>query len=125
MQLGRVIGRVVAFRDPVLAKAAWARGDKDWVVQDTAGAALGAYGGFTNFANANVVAYNLAIADEAARAGVDEHQHGARARVDGPHAQKAVAPSPFITRSTAMTTAPAACFAALKLCGLSAVSGSM
>jgi hypothetical protein len=68
----RVIGRVVAFRDPVLAQAAWARGDKDWVVQNTAGEALGAYGGFTNFANANVQAYNLAIADEAARAGVDE-----------------------------------------------------
>jgi hypothetical protein len=68
----RVIGRVVAFRDPVLAKAAWARGDKDWVVQDAAGAPLGAYGGFSNFANANVQAYNLAIAEEAARAGVDE-----------------------------------------------------
>ncbi len=68
----RVIGRVVAFRDPVLAKAAWARGDKDWVVQDAAGAPLGAYGGFSNFANANVQAYNLAVAEEAARAGVDE-----------------------------------------------------
>jgi hypothetical protein len=68
----RVIGRVVAFRDPVLAKAAWAKGNKDWVVQDAAGQPLGAYGGFSNFANADVQAYNFAIADEAARAGVDE-----------------------------------------------------
>jgi hypothetical protein len=68
----RVIGRIVAFRDPVLAKAAWDEGKKDWVVQDAGGQPLGAYGGFTNFANADVQAYNLAIADEAARAGVDE-----------------------------------------------------
>jgi hypothetical protein len=68
----RVVGRVVAFRDPVLAKVAWERGHKDWVVQDAAGQPLGAYGGFTNFANADVQAYNLSIAEEAARAGVDE-----------------------------------------------------
>ena len=68
----RVIGRVVAFRDPVLAKAAWERGNKDWVVQDGAGQPLGAYGGFSNFAHPDVQAYNLGIADEAARAGVDE-----------------------------------------------------
>ncbi len=43
----------------------------------------------------------------------------------GRTAQNAVAHSPRMTRSTAITTAPAACFAAFSECGLSAVSGSM
>ena len=80
----RVIGRVVAFRDPVLAKAAWERGNKDWVVQDDAGQPLGAYGGFSNFANADVQAYNLAVAAEAARAGVDEILWDYVRRPEGP-----------------------------------------
>jgi hypothetical protein len=80
----RIIGRVVAFRDPVLAKAAWERGQKDWVVQDAAGQPLGAYGGFTNFANGDVQAYNLAIAEEAARAGVDEILWDYVRRPEGP-----------------------------------------
>jgi hypothetical protein len=80
----RVIGRVVAFRDPILAKAAWARGDHDWVVQDAAGRPLGAYGGFANFANPDVQAYNLAIAEEAARAGVDEVLWDYVRRPEGP-----------------------------------------
>jgi hypothetical protein len=80
----RVVGRVVAFRDPVLAKAAWARGNKDWVVQDAAGQPLGAYGGFSNFANPDVQAYNLAIAEEAARAGVDEILWDYVRRPEGP-----------------------------------------
>jgi len=80
----RIIGRVVAFRDPVLAKAAWERGQKDWVVQDAAGQPLGAYGGFANFANADVQAYNLAIAEEAARAGVDEILWDYVRRPEGP-----------------------------------------
>jgi hypothetical protein len=80
----RVIGRIVAFRDPVLAKAAWARGNKDWVVQDDRGQPLGAYGGFSNFANADVQAYNLALAEEAARAGVDEILWDYVRRPEGP-----------------------------------------
>jgi hypothetical protein len=80
----RVIGRVVAFRDPVLAKAAWAKGNKDWVVQNGAGQPLGAYGGFSNFANADVQAYNLALAEEAARAGVDEILWDYVRRPEGP-----------------------------------------
>lgn len=68
----RVVGRLVAFRDPVLAQAAWARGDEDWVIQTRDGEPLPNYGGFTNFANPDVRAYNLAIAVEAADAGVDE-----------------------------------------------------
>lgn len=67
-----VIGRVVAFRDPILAQAAWAKGDADWVVQDSAGAPLGAYGGFTNFMNDGVRKYNIDLALEAVDLGVDE-----------------------------------------------------
>ncbi len=68
----RVIGRIVAFRDPILAKAAWAAGNADWVLQTPDGQPLSAYGGFTNYVKPEVRAYNLAIAEEAARAGVDD-----------------------------------------------------
>ncbi len=68
----RVVGRVVAFRDPILARAMWDRGQHDWVVQDSNRNALGAYGGFANFANPHVQKYNLDVAEEGARAGVDE-----------------------------------------------------
>ncbi len=67
-----VIGRVVAFRDPVLAHAAWDRGDKDWVLQDSNGQPHGAYGGFTNFMNEGVRKYNIDLALEAVDLGVDE-----------------------------------------------------
>jgi hypothetical protein len=80
----RVIGRIVAFRDPVLAKSAWKTGHRDWVVQNSAGQPLDAYGGFANFANADVQAYNLAIAEEAARAGVDEILWDYVRRPEGP-----------------------------------------
>jgi len=68
----RVIGRIVAFRDPILANAAWAAGNADWVLQTPDGQPLSAYGGFTNYVKPEVRAYNLAIAEEAARAGVDD-----------------------------------------------------
>lgn len=68
----RVIGRVVAFRDPILAKAAWYMGNHDWVIQDAAGQPLGAYGGFTNFKSADVRKYNIGLAMEAVDLGVDE-----------------------------------------------------
>ena len=68
----RVIGRIVAFRDPILTKAAWAAGNTDWVLQTPDGQPLGAYGGFTNYVRPEVRAYNLAIAQEAAMAGVDD-----------------------------------------------------
>ena len=68
----RVIGRVVAFRDPVLADWAWTNGHRDWVLQHPGGVKDEAYGGFTNFANGRVEAYNTAIAVEGAEAGVDE-----------------------------------------------------
>ena len=68
----RVIGRIVAFRDPILAKYAWAHGNEDWVIQTSDGRPLSKYGGFTNFQNVNVQNYNLDIAREAAEAGIDD-----------------------------------------------------
>jgi len=68
----RVIGRIVAFRDPILSQHAWNLGNKDWVLQGTNGQPLSKYGGFTNFYNDQVQEYNLAIATEAAEAGIDD-----------------------------------------------------
>jgi hypothetical protein len=68
----RVVGRIVAFRDPPLAQWAWANDRRDWVVQTPAGKPLDAYGGFTNPANADVHQYNLDIALEAVDAGVHD-----------------------------------------------------
>jgi hypothetical protein len=68
----RVIGRIVAFRDPIYANAAWAAGRKDEVLQNTTGGMLSTYGGFTNYANANVRKYNLDLALEAESMGVKD-----------------------------------------------------
>lgn len=68
----RVIGRIVVFRDPILARAAWAEGNRDWVVQRPDGTPHGAYGGFTNMAAPEVRKYNLDVAAEAIGSGVDE-----------------------------------------------------
>lgn len=68
----RVIGRIVAFRDPVYAQAAWAAGRRDEVLQTPDGGMLSAYGGFTNYLDEDVRAYNLAIALEAVDAGVHD-----------------------------------------------------
>jgi hypothetical protein len=67
-----VIGRIVAFADPMLARWAWDNGDRDMVIQ-TAGGELftGKYAGFSNFANEDVAAYNIGVAEEAAAVGVD------------------------------------------------------
>ena len=80
----RVIGRVVCFRDPILATAAWRDGRRDEVVQTPSGGEYSGYGGFTNFANPVVRAYNIAIAVAAARAGVDEILYDYVRRPDGP-----------------------------------------
>lgn len=68
----RVIGRLVVFRDPKLADYAVATGAMDLVVQTPEGAAYGQYGGYTNPFNRDVWEYNIAIAEEAARLGVDD-----------------------------------------------------
>ncbi len=72
----RVVGRIVAFRDPKLAKWAVANGKMDMVIQNTSGGAYSAgnYGvaSFTNFANPDVIEYNTALGEEGARLGFDE-----------------------------------------------------
>ena len=83
----RVVGRLVAFRDPVLAEAAWRGGSKDLVVQDENGSPWsGGYGGyaFTNFANPEVRAYNVELAVEAASLGFDDVLYDYVRRPDGP-----------------------------------------
>ena len=67
-----VIGRIVAFADPALAQWAWDNDARDMVMQTDDGEKyIGRYAGFSNFANEDVVEYNLDIAEEAAAAGVD------------------------------------------------------
>lgn len=80
----RVVGRLVAFRDPVLARAAWRRGQKDQVIQAPNRTPYAKYGGFTNFASPAVQRYNIDIAVEAARAGVDDILYDYIRRPDGP-----------------------------------------
>ena len=80
----RVVGRIVCFRDPILAGASWHSGRRSQVVQTSAGGEYAGYGGFTNFANPVVRAYNIAIAVAAARAGVDDILYDYVRRPDGP-----------------------------------------
>lgn len=81
---GRVVGRIVAFRDPVLAAYAWDHGARDQVIQAPDRTPYQGYGGFTNFANPVVRAYNIDIAHEAAAAGVDDILYDYVRRPDGP-----------------------------------------
>jgi hypothetical protein len=83
----RVVGRLVAFRDPILAGSAWQAGSKDLVVQDETGQPWsGGYGGhaFTNFANPEVRAYNVELAIEASTLGFDDVLYDYVRRPDGP-----------------------------------------
>ena len=69
----RVVGRIVVFRDPLLAQAAWNAGNKDEVIQGVDGEPYKSrYGGFANPASIAVQDYNLDILREAADAGVDD-----------------------------------------------------
>ncbi len=68
----RVVARIVNFRDPILANYAIATGNMNWVVQNPDGSAYGQYGGFTNPFDPDVREYNIALAEEAARLGVDD-----------------------------------------------------
>lgn len=80
----RVVGRIVAFRDPVLAAASWKDGQRDRVIQLPDGSPYAGYGGFTNFASPDVRKYNIDIAEEAARLGVDDILYDYVRRPDGP-----------------------------------------
>ena len=80
----RVVGRLVAFRDPVHAASAWRLGRRNEVIQAPGGSPYAGYGGFTNFANPVVRRYNIAIAVAAAKAGVDDVLYDYVRRPDGP-----------------------------------------
>jgi hypothetical protein len=70
---GRVIGRIVALRDPKLAEASWESGRKEDLVQTPDGERFGAYGGgFLSSGSQRVRDYTTALAVEAAEAGVDD-----------------------------------------------------
>lgn len=82
----RVIGRIVAFRDPVLGEAMWNAGRPEMVLQTADGLPYsGGYGpfSFTNFAHPEVQQYQLDIALEAAEAGVDDILYDYVRRPDG------------------------------------------
>lgn len=81
---GRVVGRIVAFRDPVQARWAWDHGQRQQVIQTPSGDPYAHYGGFTNFADPVVRRYNIDIAREAAAAGVDDILYDYVRRPDGP-----------------------------------------
>ncbi len=68
-----VVGRIVAFADPALASWAWENDRRDLVIQDNDGNDFyrGSYAGFSNYTHEDVIAYNLDLAEEAAKAGVD------------------------------------------------------
>jgi peptidoglycan/xylan/chitin deacetylase (PgdA/CDA1 family) len=79
-----VIGRLVCFRDGIMAQAAWKAGSHSEVVQTPGGGEYGGYGGFTNFANPVVRRYQIDVAVAAAKAGVDEILYDYVRRPDGP-----------------------------------------
>lgn len=82
----RVVGRLVAFRDPIMATAMWKQKRRARVIQTVDGDFYDpqGYGGFTNFANAAVQQYNIDIARDAADRGVDEILYDYVRRPDGP-----------------------------------------
>ena len=80
-----VIGRIVAFRDPVVSEAAWERDERDLVIQTADGDMYhGQYDGFTNFAHPDIRRYNIEVAVEAAEAGVDDILWDYIRRPEGP-----------------------------------------
>jgi hypothetical protein len=82
----RVVGRIVAFRDPTLAGWAWREGHPDWVIQNPSGQPYASgYGAiaFTNFANPEIRRYNIDLAAEAAGLGFDGIMYDYIRRPDG------------------------------------------
>ncbi len=80
----RVIGRIVCFRDPIHAQAAWKAGRRAEVIQAPDGSPYAKYGGFTNFAHPAVRKYNIDLAVAAAKLGIDEVLYDYVRRPDGP-----------------------------------------
>ncbi|WP_438484734.1 putative glycoside hydrolase [Streptomyces sp. S186] len=83
----RVVGRIVAFRDPILAQASHRQGKDHRLVLAPDGSPYdgGHYGklSFTNFADPEVRQYNIALATEAARLGFDDVLYDYVRRPDG------------------------------------------
>ncbi|WP_329461182.1 putative glycoside hydrolase [Streptomyces sp. NBC_01431] len=83
----RVVGRIVAFRDPILAQASHRQGKDNRLVQAPDGSPYdgGHYGtlSFTNFADPEVREYNIALATEAAKLGFDDILYDYVRRPDG------------------------------------------
>lgn len=81
-----VIGRIVAFADPVLVPWAWENGERDYAIQTADGSTFytGRYNGFANFANPDIQEYNISIAEEAAAMGVDHILWDYLRKPDGP-----------------------------------------
>lgn len=70
---GRVIGRIVTYRDPIFAGAAWGADRKEQLIQTPDGQRYGAYGGgFLNPLDPAVRQYTTDLATEAVTAKVDE-----------------------------------------------------
>ncbi len=84
---GRVVGRIVAFRDPKLGEWSWNNGARQRVVQTPSGEPYGkdTYGpySFTNPADAEVRQYNIDLAVEAAHLGFDDVLYDYIRRPDG------------------------------------------
>ena len=100
----RVVGRLVAFRDPVLAEWAWTHGRRDLVIQTPDGGAYsGGYGGFTSYVHPTVRAYNVDLAVAAAKLGVDDVLYDYVRRPDGP-LETMVVPGLDEEPSTAVTS---------------------
>ncbi|HVM39520.1 MAG TPA: putative glycoside hydrolase, partial [Acidimicrobiia bacterium] len=79
-----VVGRIVCFRDPKYADAAWERGDREMLIQSPDGDRYALYGGgFLNFSHPEVQQYNIDLAVEAVKAGVDDVLYDYVRRPDG------------------------------------------
>lgn len=84
----RVVGRIVAFADPVLSHYAWEAGNRDMVLQRPRGTMFaGKYAGFTSFAHPRVRQYHYDLAEEAVRAGVDDILWDYIRRPEGPEGE--------------------------------------
>lgn len=133
---GRVVGRLVAFRDPKLGKWSWENGFRDRVVQTPAGEPYGkdTYGpySFTNPANAEVQQYNIDLAVEAANLGFDDILYDYIRRPDG-KLEKLVFPTfqgdpaPLIVdflRRTKEVVRPAGAYVGVSVYGIAATRGN-
>lgn len=83
---GRVVGRIVAFRDPKLGAYSWKNGQRERLVQTPGGSPYsGKYGAysFVNPASPEVRQYNIDLAAEAAGLGFDDILYDYIRRPDG------------------------------------------